>query len=82
MFFVLTSSHSDIDDCTREWSIPEDDYDYVHFRYLSSCIPDWYAFFCQAYRVTAPDCYLGSYEGPPNVRSDGDTLPADTSMAQ
>lgn len=78
----ILTSHSDIDDCTREWSFPDNDFDFVHIRYLSGCIPDWYEFFRQAYRVTAPGGYLESYEGSPNVRSDDDTLPTDTAMAQ
>ncbi|KAL1892969.1 hypothetical protein Sste5346_006648 [Sporothrix stenoceras] len=56
---------SDIDDYTREWSFPDNDFDFVH-----------------AYRVTAPGGYLESYEGSPNVRSDDDTLPSGTAMAQ
>jgi hypothetical protein len=54
----------------------------IHIRNLSGCIPDWYEFFRQAYCVTAPRGYLEGYEGFPNVRSEDDTLPADTAMAQ
>ncbi|KAL1907564.1 hypothetical protein Sste5344_006577 [Sporothrix stenoceras] len=59
------ASYCDIDDYTREWSFPDNDFDFVH-----------------AYRVTAPGGYLESYEGSPNVRSDDDTLPSGTAMAQ
>ncbi|OAA58024.1 methyltransferase domain-containing protein [Niveomyces insectorum RCEF 264] len=72
----------EIDDCTSDWTFAENEFDFVHIRYMGGCIPDWYGFFRQAYNVLAPGGYLESHEGSPNVYSDDGTLPPDSAIAQ
>lgn len=49
---------------------------------MIGCIPDWTAFFKQAFRRVKPGGYLQSYEASPTVKSDDDTLPPTSSVAQ
>ena len=71
-----------MEDCTDEWTYRADEFDLVHIRYMIGCIPDWSAFFKQAYRCVKPGGYLESYEASPYVHSDDDTLPPDSAVAQ
>ncbi|EPE05846.1 methyltransferase domain-containing protein [Ophiostoma piceae UAMH 11346] len=72
----------EMEDCTRDWTFPEDDFDFVHIRYLAGSVADWHEFFRQAYRVTKQGGYLESYEGSPHIYSDDNTMPADSAIAQ
>lgn len=71
-----------MEDCTNEWTFPADSYDLVHIRYMIGCIPDWYAFFKEAFRCVKPGGYLQSYEASPYVYTDDDTMPKDSAVAQ
>ena len=71
----------EIDDCTKEWTWPEDSFDFVHMRYLSGAIADWEALFRQAYRTCKPGGWVESCEFDPTVASDDDTLPKDSAFA-
>ena len=75
-------TRSEIGDCTQEWTFETNRIDYVHIRFLQGCIPDWYAFFQQAYNVLRPGGWLESYEASPSVFSDDGTLPAKSAIAQ
>jgi ubiquinone/menaquinone biosynthesis C-methylase UbiE len=73
---------SEIEDCTDRWTFPANHFDLVHIRYLIGCIPDWTAFFQQAFRCVKPGGYLESYEASPYVHSDDNTMPKDSAVAQ
>jgi hypothetical protein len=75
-------THSEIEDCTQEWTYEENKFDFVHIRYLSGCIVDWTEFFKQAYRCLRPGGYLESYEGSPVVYSQDGPLPEAAATAQ
>lgn len=76
------TAHSEIEDCTREWTFRESDFDFVHIRYLLGCIPDWEVFFKEAFKVLKPGGYLESYEASPRVYSDDGTLSDKDAIAQ
>ena len=73
---------SEIEDCNQEWTFDSDSFDYVHFRYLIGCIPDWPALFKQAYRVLKPGGWIESFEVSPTVTSDDNTVAPDSALAQ
>ena len=73
---------SEIEDCTLEWTFAENEFDFVHIRYLVGCIPDWTELFKQAYKTLKPGGWLQSYESSPTVFSDDDTLPEHSAIAQ
>lgn len=74
--------YSEIEDCTDEWTFPDNKFDLVHIRYLIGCIPDWTALFKEAFRCTKPGGYLESYEASPIVLCDDNTMPKDSAVAQ
>ncbi|KAF5011682.1 hypothetical protein FDECE_2220 [Fusarium decemcellulare] len=72
----------EIEDCNQDWTFDANSFDYVHFRYLIGCIPDWPALFKQAYRVLKPGGWIESFEVSPTVTSDDGTVAPDSAMAQ
>jgi ubiquinone/menaquinone biosynthesis C-methylase UbiE len=70
----------EIDDATSPWTWEENSIDFVHIRYLMGAIPDWYALFKEAYRVTSPGGYIQSCEADVSIYSDDGT--ADIPAAQ
>lgn len=75
-------SDSQIDDCTQDWSFPENSVDYVHIRWLFGSIKDWTALFKQAYKCLKPGGYLESHEASVQFRSDDGTVHDRTAMGQ
>ena len=73
---------SEIEDCTREWTFPENEFDYIHIRYLIGCITNWHQLFKEAYRCTKPGGFFETYEASPHVYSDDNTLPENSATAQ
>ncbi|KAJ4157457.1 hypothetical protein NW754_009100 [Fusarium falciforme] len=72
----------EIEDCNQEWTFDAETFDYVHFRYLIGCIPDWTALFKQAYRVLKPGGWIESFEVSPTMVSDDNTVAPDSALAQ
>ncbi|KAL1854083.1 hypothetical protein VTK73DRAFT_8805 [Phialemonium thermophilum] len=71
-----------IDDCTQEWTFPENTFDYVHIRWLFGSIVDWTALFKQAYRSLKPGGYIESHEPSVSFLSDDGTVNDKTAMGQ
>ncbi|RSL70782.1 hypothetical protein CEP54_001646 [Fusarium duplospermum] len=72
----------EIEDCNQEWTFDAESFDYVHFRYLIGCIPDWTALFKQAYRALKPGGWIESFEVSPTMVSDDNTVAPDSALAQ
>ncbi|SPO07360.1 related to methyltransferase [Cephalotrichum gorgonifer] len=72
----------EIEDCTQAWTFPPNSFDFIHIRYLVGSIPDWTAFFKEAYSALEPGGYLESYETSARLYSDDDTIPPTSAMAQ
>jgi SAM-dependent methyltransferase len=51
-----------IDDCTEEWTWPENHFDFIHIRSLYGSIPDWEALYRQAFRHLAPGAWVQDLE--------------------
>ncbi len=73
--------YSEIEDCTQEWTFRENDFDFVHIRYLVGSIVDWNAFFKQAYNVLKPGGWLESVEPDPTFKAEGPPLPEGSAVA-
>jgi len=78
----LHTSRSQIEDCTQEWTFPDNSFDYIHIRLLVGSIADWGALFKEAYRCLAPGGWIESHEGSPNLHSDNEPIPTTTAMGQ
>lgn len=71
-----------IEDCCQEWTFEEDSIDFIHMRYLTGSIPDWYFLFEQAFRCTKPGGYVENFEGQPRFMSDDGTVTEDSALTQ
>ncbi|KAG6163489.1 hypothetical protein E4U51_005678 [Claviceps purpurea] len=60
----------EIDDATLEWTWNDDDFDFIHFRYIFGGIEDWTGLFKEAYRCCAPGGWVQSVECDVEFRSD------------
>ncbi|KAK3343513.1 S-adenosyl-L-methionine-dependent methyltransferase [Lasiosphaeria hispida] len=72
----------EIEDATQEWTFAENDFDYVHMRYLFGSIADWPGLLKQAFRVTKPGGYVESYEASCVMKSDDGSLVEGSPMDQ
>ncbi|EQB50563.1 hypothetical protein CGLO_09984 [Colletotrichum gloeosporioides Cg-14] len=71
----------EIDDLEEEW-IYSRPFDYIHHRLLNSCINDWDAYLTKIYENLVPGGYVELQEGEIRLKSDDDTLPADSDLAK
>ncbi|KAM5346298.1 hypothetical protein ACJ41O_009303 [Fusarium nematophilum] len=71
-----------IDDCTQDWTFPNDSIDYIHMRWLIGSIQDWTALFKEAYKSLKPGGYLESYEPSSQLQSDDGTVAEKGAMSQ
>lgn len=73
---------SQIDDCTQDWTFPDNSLDYIHIRWLVGSIADWASLFRQAYRCLKPGGYLESHEPSSGFESDDGTVTESSALAQ
>ena len=73
---------SEIEDCTQEWTFRNEDFDYVHMRWLLGSIQDWDALLQQAYRVLKPGGWVESLETSAIVRSDDGSVTETSALGQ
>ncbi|KAJ4395751.1 hypothetical protein N0V85_006446 [Neurospora sp. IMI 360204] len=72
----------ELDDCNREWTWPDNTFDFVHMRMLFGIIEDWDAIFRQAYRTCKPGGYTESFISESSFRSEDGTVKDDSAIAQ
>ena len=70
----------EIEDATKPWTFAANSFDLVHMRYLYGSIPDWYALFKEAYRVTRPGGWIETIEPDCMLHSDNDSVVPGTAM--
>ncbi|KAI8687668.1 hypothetical protein NCS55_00018700 [Fusarium keratoplasticum] len=63
----------EVDDATEPWTWKDNDFDFIHIRYLFGAIADWNAIFKQAYRCCAPGGWVQSCEADVHFFCDDDT---------
>lgn len=73
---------SEIEDCTSEWTFPEESFDYVHARWLIGSIADWTALYKEAYKTLKPGGWLESHEPSAKITSEDESVTSDTALAQ
>ncbi|KAF5008198.1 hypothetical protein FDECE_5531 [Fusarium decemcellulare] len=71
----------EIDDCVKSWTWDENEFDYVHMRYLFGAIKDWNVLFEQAFRALKPGAWVESCESEPTTFSDDGTVADDGKTA-
>lgn len=80
--YKLTGFHSEIEDCTQEWTFTPNSADYIHIRWLIGAIPDWYGFFSEAYKTCKPGGWVESFEPSGIITSDDDTVKVNSALDQ
>lgn len=73
---------SEIEDCSSEWTFPEETFDYIHARWLIGSISDWTALYKEAYRALKPGGWFETHEPSAEVTSEDGTVTPDTALAQ
>ena len=43
-----------MDDINKDWTFPENKFDFVHIRAMTGCIPDWTEFYAKAMKSVSP----------------------------
>ena len=79
---ILTNIHSEIEDCTQEWTFASDSADYIHIRWLVGAIPDWYSFYAEAYKTCKPGGWVESHEPSGIITSDDGTVEENSALDQ
>ncbi|EEU44092.1 uncharacterized protein NECHADRAFT_30036, partial [Fusarium vanettenii 77-13-4] len=63
----------EVDDATQPWTWKDNEFDFIHIRYLFGAIADWNAIFQQACRCCAPGGWVQSCEADVHFFCDDDT---------
>lgn len=50
----------ELDDCNREWTWPENTFDFIHLRMLVGVVTDWHTLFRRAFYCARPGGYVES----------------------
>ncbi|CCC14080.1 hypothetical protein SMACR_08391 [Sordaria macrospora] len=72
----------ELDDCNKEWTWPDNTFDFVNLRYLIGVVDDWDALFRNAYRVAKPGAYVESLVPGSYFLSDDGTVKEGSSLDQ
>lgn len=72
----------ELDDCNKEWTWPNNTFDFVNLRYLIGVVDDWDALFRNAYRVAKPGAYVESLVPGSYFLSDDGTVKEGSSLDQ
>ncbi|QPC79169.1 hypothetical protein HYE68_009921 [Fusarium pseudograminearum] len=64
----------ELEDATNTWSWPDNDFDFIHIRYLIGTIADWGALFKEAFRCCKSGSYFESVEVNPLFKSDDESI--------
>ncbi|KAK0613243.1 S-adenosyl-L-methionine-dependent methyltransferase [Immersiella caudata] len=70
--------HFELDDATAEWTFTENQFDFIHIRYLTGSIPDWKMVYEQAYRCLKPGGWIEHTDFTIEVRCDDGSVPKGT----
>ena len=71
-----------MEDCDEPWSFDDNSIDFVHMRYLTGSIKDWYLLLENAYQCITPGGYVESYEAAPYYYSDDRSVTNKSALAQ
>lgn len=39
--FIPPNCRFEVDDINKEWTFPENHFDFIHIRYMTGTVPDW-----------------------------------------
>jgi hypothetical protein len=72
----------EIDDAALDWTWDDNQFDFIHIRYIFGSIKNWDALLAQAYRCCAPGGWVQSGECDVEFRSDDGTVELEPVLAK
>ncbi|KAK3400618.1 S-adenosyl-L-methionine-dependent methyltransferase [Sordaria brevicollis] len=72
----------EIDDYNKEWTYKSDHFDFIHARWLTATVKDWYAFYKEAYRCCKPGGYMEHMDASGTIKSDDGSVTKAHALAQ
>jgi len=78
--FVPPNCRFEVDDITKDWTYQENEFDFVHIRGMTGCVPDWVKLHKQARRSLKPGGWVEHVELWGIAKSDDDTLAPDSPL--
>ncbi|KEZ39563.1 hypothetical protein SAPIO_CDS9465 [Scedosporium apiospermum] len=72
--FVPPNCKFEVDDVIKDFTYPDNYFDYIHIRSMTGCIPDWVQFHRKALKHLKPGGWTEHIENSGVVRSDDGTL--------
>ncbi|ENH73035.1 hypothetical protein FOC1_g10009770 [Fusarium oxysporum f. sp. cubense race 1] len=77
--FIPPNVTFEIDDIEDEWTYSKP-FDYIHSRFMTSCISDWKKYLTQCFQNLTPNGYLELQEADLTIKSDDDTVKPDNAL--
>ncbi|KAK3313025.1 S-adenosyl-L-methionine-dependent methyltransferase [Apodospora peruviana] len=71
-----------IDDATKEWTSRDNEFDFIHMRYLFGSVADWAALYRQAFRCCKPGGWIEDFEASTVMSSDDGSVKEGSPMNQ
>ncbi|KAF5008110.1 hypothetical protein FDECE_5594 [Fusarium decemcellulare] len=78
--FVPPNCRFEVDDINKDWTYPNDHFDFIHLRGLTGCLPDWNKFYEKAIKHVKPGGWIEHVELWGVAKTDDDTLKADSPL--
>ncbi|KAK1831172.1 secondary metabolism regulator LAE1 [Podospora conica] len=72
----------ELDDASLDWTYAENQFDFIHIRYLLGSIPDWPRLYQQAFRCLKPGGWIEHTDSDVRIYADDGSLPADSIYRQ
>ncbi|RKL29930.1 hypothetical protein BFJ72_g11799 [Fusarium proliferatum] len=79
LFSIPPNVTFEIDDIEDEWTYSKP-FDYIHSRFMTSCISDWKKYLTQCFQNLTSNGYLELQEADLTIKSDDDTVKPDNAL--
>ncbi|KPM39196.1 hypothetical protein AK830_g7331 [Neonectria ditissima] len=78
--FVPPNCRFEVDDVNNHWTYPEENFDFIHVRAMTGCVPDWVKFHQKALRHLKPGGWIQQMEMSCVARSDDESIKPDSPL--
>ncbi|KAI9896160.1 hypothetical protein N3K66_008332 [Trichothecium roseum] len=80
--FIPPNCRFEIDDINKEWTFEDDEFDFIHIRYMTGTVADWPEFLIKAQRHLKPNGWIEHVELWGDARSDDGSLLPDSPLVK
>ncbi|KLO85212.1 Uncharacterized protein LW94_5839 [Fusarium fujikuroi] len=78
--FLPPNCRFEVDDINKEWTFPENNFDFIHIRYMTGTVPDWTELLKKAQRHLKPGGWIEHVELWGDARADDGTMSPDSPL--